>query len=113
MTSSELSTVREPEITTCPIRQHTGDGAYVGRCDTAAYDGVCLRHGAIEDYPNLDDRDIAASARRFTPRHRSLRHCWLRARPHRWSSRWLNGERVGYDGISVMHGCTECGRNPR
>jgi hypothetical protein len=49
----------------CPIREHTGDGAYVGRCDFAVYDGECYRHGVVADYPNLDDRDVDVSERRW------------------------------------------------
>jgi hypothetical protein len=56
---------------TCPIREHTGDGAYVGRCDFATHDYVCPRHGYLSDYPNKDDRDVAVSDRRFPiPSHR-------------------------------------------
>jgi hypothetical protein len=51
----------------CAIREHTGDGAYVGRCDFAVYDGVCPRHGVVADYPNLDDRDVDPAARRHDP----------------------------------------------
>jgi len=50
----------------CPIREHTGDGNYVGRCDHSVYDGICPRHGAVADYPNHDDRDIPVDARRFS-----------------------------------------------
>lgn len=39
----------------CPIREHAGDGHYVGRCEFATYDGFCPRHGALEDYPTNDD----------------------------------------------------------
>jgi hypothetical protein len=48
----------------CPIREHTGDGAYVGRCEFATYNGFCPRHGALEDYPNRDDRDVLVENRR-------------------------------------------------
>lgn len=48
----------------CPIREHTGDGFYVGRCDFAVYNGVCPRHGVVRDYPNLDDRDVPVEKRR-------------------------------------------------
>lgn len=48
----------------CPIREHTGDGAYVGRCDFATYDGACPRHGVVADYPSHDDREIPVAARR-------------------------------------------------
>jgi hypothetical protein len=51
----------------CPIREHTADGAYVGRCDFALYDDICSRHGAIEDYPTDDDREVAVEARRKGP----------------------------------------------
>lgn len=49
----------------CPIREHTGDGYYVGRCDFATYDGVCPRHGRLEDYPDNDDREVEVRNRRF------------------------------------------------
>jgi len=56
----------EPKFTgSCPIREHTGDGAYVGRCDFATYDWFCPRHGALEDYPDRDDREIRVADRRF------------------------------------------------
>lgn len=48
----------------CPIREHTGDGSYVGRCEFATYDDVCPRHGALKDYPNRDDRDVRVADRR-------------------------------------------------
>lgn len=48
----------------CPIREHTGDGAYVGRCEFATYDGFCPRHGALEDYPTNDDREVRVEDRR-------------------------------------------------
>ena len=48
----------------CPIREHTGDGAYVGRCDYACYDGVCPRHGVLEDYQHNDDREVRVEDRR-------------------------------------------------
>jgi hypothetical protein len=51
----------------CPIREHTGDGAYVGRCDFACYDGVCPRHGRLGDYPTHDDREVAVKDRIFAP----------------------------------------------
>lgn len=55
----------EREFTgSCPIREHTGDGAYVGRCDFATYDGFCPRHGAVEDYPTRDDREVRVEDRR-------------------------------------------------
>jgi hypothetical protein len=54
-------------IGNCPIREHTGDGAYVGRCYFATYDGYCPRHGALEDYPTNDDREVAVEDRRKGP----------------------------------------------
>lgn len=60
---------RKPVLTgNCPIREHTGDGSYVGRCDFAVYDYVCPRHGRIDDYPTHDDREVAPRDRRFAPR---------------------------------------------
>ena len=49
---------------TCPIREHTADGAYVGRCEFACCGGVCPRHGLLSDYPNNDDREVAHADRR-------------------------------------------------
>lgn len=49
----------------CPIREHTGDGAYVGRCYFATYDHICPRHGLLEDYPDNDDRAVDPRERRF------------------------------------------------
>lgn len=48
----------------CVIREHTGDGHYVGRCDFATYNHICPRHGIVVDYPNDDDRDITVDQRR-------------------------------------------------
>lgn len=56
-----------PKLTgNCPIREHTGDGAYVGRCDFACYDHICPRHGRLVDYPDNDDRAVAVADRRFS-----------------------------------------------
>jgi hypothetical protein len=49
----------------CPIREHTGDGAYVGRCEFATYDGVCPRHGLLSQYPDNDDRAVDPQSRVF------------------------------------------------
>jgi hypothetical protein len=59
------SPLRDGLTGNCPIREHTGDGAYVGRCDFACYGGVCPRHGVVADYPTRDDREVAVDARRF------------------------------------------------
>jgi hypothetical protein len=67
-----LPRLRKPKIVkgeftgNCPIREHTGDGHYVGRCDFAHYDNVCPRHGLITDYPNNDDRDVPVELRFFS-----------------------------------------------
>ncbi len=50
----------------CPIREHAGDGAYVGRCDHATFNGFCPRHGALSDYPTHDDREVRVEARRLS-----------------------------------------------
>lgn len=50
----------------CPIREHTGDGHFVGRCEFPTYEGFCPRHGALEDYPNSDDREVRAQDRRHS-----------------------------------------------
>lgn len=49
----------------CPIREHTGDGAYVGRCDFYIRNDACPRHGYLIDYPTLDDREVDPQDRRF------------------------------------------------
>lgn len=49
----------------CPIREYTGDGAYVGRCEFSTHDGVCPRHGRLSDYPDNDDRAVDPRSRRF------------------------------------------------
>jgi hypothetical protein len=49
----------------CPIREHTGDGAYVGRCDHATHNFICPRHGKLADYPTNDDREVDPRDRRF------------------------------------------------
>lgn len=55
-----------PEFTgSCPIREHTGDGNYCGRCEFATYDMICPRHGHMDDYPDNDDRAILVKDRRF------------------------------------------------
>lgn len=60
---------RKPRIAdgNCPIREHTADGAYVGRCGYATYDGCCPRHGRLSDYPTHDDREVPVSERRDRP----------------------------------------------
>ena len=58
----------EPIFTgNCEIREHTGDGYYVGRCDFATYDGYCPRHGSLPDYPHKDDREVDVRRRRHKP----------------------------------------------
>lgn len=49
----------------CPVRQHTADGAYVGRCWYSTYNGRCDLHGDVSRFlapdANLaeaDDRPI-------------------------------------------------------
>lgn len=49
----------------CPIREHTGDGAYVGRCDYPTYADTCPRHGRLDLYPNRDDREGAVGDRDY------------------------------------------------
>lgn len=49
----------------CPVREHTGDGAYVGRCEHATYGGYCPRHGRLADYPDNDDRAVDPADRDF------------------------------------------------
>ena len=49
----------------CPIREHTGDGAYVGRCEHAIHDGACPRHGLLAMYADNDDREVDPRERRW------------------------------------------------
>ncbi len=61
---------REPEFTgNCPVRQHTADGAYVGRCEHSTYDGSCHLHGDVArflspdaDLKDADDRRLPVEA---------------------------------------------------
>lgn len=55
------------EYRTCPIREHTGDDRFVGRCEHWVQQGVCPRHGRLRDYPTHDDREVDPRARNFTP----------------------------------------------
>jgi hypothetical protein len=55
-----------PVLGSCDVREHTADGAYVGRCEHATHDGVCPRHGRLSDYPNRDDREVDPAQRSFT-----------------------------------------------
>lgn len=45
----------------CPVRQHTADGAFVGRCDHSTYSGRCHLHGDVSRWlvadANLGDAD--------------------------------------------------------
>ncbi len=50
---------------TCPVRQHTGDGHYVGRCYHSTYGGHCHLHGDVSrflpegaDLAGADDRQL-------------------------------------------------------
>lgn len=49
----------------CEIREHTGDGASVGRCWHSLYDNICPRHGLIEMYPDNDDRAVDPRERMY------------------------------------------------
>lgn len=61
---------RLPPFTgTCPVRQHTGDGGYVGRCEHSTYAGHCHLHGDVSrwllhgaDLADADDRLIERPA---------------------------------------------------
>ncbi len=57
----------------CPIREHTGDGHYVGPCEFACYENVCPRHGRLADYPTNDDREVAVADRDFAGLEEFLR----------------------------------------
>jgi hypothetical protein len=68
-----------PKFTgTCPIREHTADGDYVGPCEHATYELYCPRHGFVGqflsddpscyrsvsiDYSGADDRLLPRSDR--------------------------------------------------
>jgi hypothetical protein len=72
-----------PFTGTCPVREHTGDGNYVGPCEHATHDGYCPRHGDVKrflpenpldyrddnvDYGGADDRQLPPhSERDFGP----------------------------------------------
>lgn len=44
----------EPVFTgNCMVRQHTGDGDFVGRCYHSTYDGRCHVHGDVSAYLEL------------------------------------------------------------
>ncbi len=47
-----------PFTGTCPVRQHTGDGHYVGRCYHSTYGGKCHLHGDVSRFP-VDGADLA------------------------------------------------------
>jgi hypothetical protein len=51
---------------TCPMREHTGDGVYVGRCDFATYEGHCPRHGNVQQFLG-EDADLTAADDRAWP----------------------------------------------
>jgi hypothetical protein len=72
----------------CPIREHAGDGAYIGRCDFATHGFVCPRHGYLKDYPNNDDRDVAVADRRL-PDPPPARRRWPFLRAFRGANRML------------------------
>jgi hypothetical protein len=44
----------------CLVRQHTADGAYVGRCHHSTYDNVCHLHGNVATWL-LGDQDDPAT----------------------------------------------------
>jgi hypothetical protein len=57
-----LITKAKPAFTgSCPVRQHTGDGNYVGRCYHSTYNGRCHLHGDVSRFlgesPDLTDAD--------------------------------------------------------
>lgn len=52
---------------TCPVRQHTGDGDYVGRCYHSTYNGVCYLHGDVSQWL-VDGADLASADDRLIPR---------------------------------------------
>lgn len=54
-----------PFTGSCPVRLHTGDGAFVGRCYYPTYGGRCPTHGNVAqwlgpdaDLMDADDRKI-------------------------------------------------------
>lgn len=49
----------------CPVREHTGDGSYVGRCEFATYANVCPRHGRLDMYADRDDREVSVCDRLY------------------------------------------------
>lgn len=60
-----LRKAAKPFTGSCPVREHTADGAYVGRCYFATYAGECPRHGDVArflgeeaDLADADDRKL-------------------------------------------------------
>lgn len=52
----------------CPMREHAGDGGYVGRCYFATYEGYCPRHGNVKQFLG-EDADLATADDREWPAH--------------------------------------------
>ena len=52
----------------CRVREHTGDGAYVGLCYFATYEGYCPRHGDVRAFVN-EDADLTGADDRLLPPH--------------------------------------------
>ena len=50
----------KPEVFTgnCLVRQHTGDGFYVGRCYHSTYNDVCPVHGNVAEWLSDDPDDL-------------------------------------------------------
>lgn len=52
----------------CPVRQHTADGAGVGRCWHSTYQGVCPVHGEVSEWLKPDADLKQADDRLLPPR---------------------------------------------
>lgn len=52
----------------CPVRQHTADGAYVGRCDHSTYEERCQLHGDVGRWLAADADLAEADDRLLLPR---------------------------------------------
>ncbi len=52
----------------CPVRQHAGDGTYVGRCDHSTYADRCPLHGDVGRWLASDfEADLRYADDRYLP----------------------------------------------
>lgn len=50
----------------CPVREHTWDGGYAGRCDHSTYESTCPRHGHVGGWLG-PDADLSYADDRLLP----------------------------------------------